>query len=69
MGQAVQILTAIGKLDCCATWAKYVCNDARIKSRCCSVCELEAETHEVDVQESDSELEVEVEGCCHVKTH
>ena len=69
MGQAVPVLGAIGKLDCGGTWAKYVCNDARLRSRCCEVCEFEAETHEIDVNESDSELEVAVDGCCHVKTH
>ena len=42
-------------MDCCGTWAKYVCNAAHLRSKC-GCCELEAETSQVDVG-SDSELE------------
>ena len=66
MGQAVPIIGAIGDLDCCGTWAKYVFNSGRCHSRCGEWCDLQVETDKVDVDSDDSELDVEVDGCCKV---
>jgi len=65
MGQAVQVLTAVGKLDCCGTWARYVFNAAKFESDC-GCCNFSVETQEV-VVESDSDVEVEIDDCCHLR--
>ena len=68
MGQASQIIGAVGSLDCCGTWAKYVCNAAKCHSRCGNLCDLEVQTEKVDLPESDSDPEVEVESdCCNAR--
>ena len=65
MGQAVPILGAIGHLDCCGTWAKYVCNAGKCHSRCGQCCDLELETEMVvPSDEEEDTLEVQMDGCC-----
>ena len=65
MGQvAIGIIKA---LQCDSMW-KYCCNAQHLKSRCChDYCEVEYDTDEVGVEES--ETEVEINGCCTAKTH
>ena len=60
--QASAIIGAVGSLDCCSTWAKYVCNSGHLHSKC-GCCELDAETEKIELS-SDSELELEVADCC-----
>ena len=51
----------------CDTCAKYVCNACKINSKCSGCCELSVETEEIEIpKDDDSEMSVEVEGCCHV---
>ena len=64
MGQAVPILGAIGRMDPCGTWAKYVCNSGRCHSKCGTCVDVEFETHEIDLVSDDSDMELEVDGCC-----
>ena len=62
MGQA--ILSALARFVPCRSCAMYVCNAARCKSSCGkSCCDIEFVTEKVDVSD-DSEMEVEVIGCC-----
>lgn len=66
MGQAVGILGALGKLQFCDACSKYVCNAMTFHSRCCTCCDLEFETEQIDLpDDSSSEYSVEVVGCCH----
>ena len=67
MGQAVPIIGAIGKLDCCSTWAKVVCNACKCHSSCLGdCCDLEIETQEVAAND-DSDVELEIDDCCNLK--
>ena len=51
----------------CDTCAKYVCNACNVNSKCSGCCELSIETEEIEIpKDDDSEMSVEVEGCCHV---
>ena len=51
----------------CDTCAKYVCNACKVNSKCSGCCELSVETEEIEIpKDDDSEMSVEVEGCCHV---
>ena len=51
----------------CDTCAKYVCNACKVNSKCSGCCELSIETEEIEIpKDDDSEMSVEVEGCCHV---
>ena len=61
MGAAAGIISALQCKDC----AKYVCNSMDIKSECSDCCSLEIETHEVPVETSETDLEVE--GCFEFK--
>ena len=50
----------------CDTCAKYVCNACKVHSKCSGCCEVDVETTEIELPaDSDSEMSVEVEGCCH----
>ena len=63
MGQAV--LSALAEFDPCRSCAMYVCNAARCRSSCGKgCCDVEFVTYKVEVASDDSELEVEVIGCC-----
>ena len=63
MGQAaLAAITAIGKMQCLDSCAKYVLNSCH--SECHSLCcDCTFETEEVDIPEDHSEVEIEVEGC------
>ena len=51
----------------CDTCAKYVCNACKVNSKCSGCGELSIETEEIEIpKDDDSEMSVEVEGCCHV---
>ena len=57
MGAAASVASALQCKDC----ARYVCNSMDIKSECSDCCSLEVETHEIEVEASETDLEVE--GC------
>ena len=62
MGAAAGVVVqALSCKDC----AKYVCNSMDIKSECSDCCSLEIETHEVPLETSETDLEVE--GCFEFK--
>ena len=66
MGNVASILKVIN----CETCAKYVCNACKVHSKCSGCCEIDVETTEVELPaDSDSEMSVEVEGCCHFNKH
>ena len=49
----------------CDTCAKYVCNAMSINSKCSDCCSFSLKTEEIEVsQDSDSDISVEVQGCC-----
>ena len=57
----VSALKVINCTDC----AKYVCNAMSVHSKCSGCCEVDVETTEIELpKDSDSEMSVEVEGCC-----
>ena len=64
MGQALGFLSALAKFDPCGSWAKYVCNAVRCHSNCSECCDVEFVTDMVEVASDDSEMELEVIGCC-----
>ena len=54
----------------CDTCAKYVCNACKVHSKCSGCCEVDVETTEIELPaDSDSEMSVEVGGCCHFNKH
>ena len=54
----------------CDTCAKYVCNACKVHSKCSGCCEIDVETTEIELPaDSDSEMSVEVGGCCHFNKH
>ena len=57
MGAAASVISALQCKDC----ARYVCNSMDIKSECSDCWSLESETHEVALESSETDLEVE--GC------
>ena len=61
MGAAASVISAMQCKDC----ARYVCNSMDIKSECSDCCSLEIETHEIEIE--DTETDLEVEGCCEFK--
>ena len=61
MGAAASVASALQCKDC----AKYVRNSMDIKSECSDCCSLEIETHEVPLETSETDLEVE--GCFEFK--
>ena len=65
MGQAVGgLVKALSCQDC----ARYVCNSMDLKSECSDYCKFELETHDVEIHDDTSELSIEVEGCCGVRS-
>ena len=63
MGNLASILKVINCSDC----AKYVCNACKVHSKCSDCCELSVETEEIEIpKDDDSNVSVEVEGCCSV---
>ena len=66
MGNVASILKVIN----CDTCAKYVCNACKVHSKCSGCCEIDVETTEVELPaDSDSEMSVEVDGCCRFNKH
>ena len=60
----VSALKVINCTDC----AKYVCNACKVHSKCSGCCEIDVETTEVELpQDSDSDISVEVQGCCTIQ--
>ena len=54
----------------CDTCAKYVCNACKINSKCSGCCELSVETEEIEIpKDDDSDISVEVDGCCSMHKH
>ncbi len=61
------LLEALACQDC----ARYVLNACRCRSACGECCEVTMETEKVDIpagSDSESELSVEVERCCHIRS-
>ena len=58
------------KIINCDTCAKYVCNAMSIHSNCsdCFSCDITTEPIEV-APDNDSEISVELEGCCMAHKH
>ena len=67
MGQAAGAAGLIKAFDCSCFehCAKYVCNSARFRSKCCSCCSVSIETDQISIASSDDsgEERVEVAGC------
>ena len=61
MGNVASILKTLN----CEYCSKYVFNACKVHSKCSDCCLLDIETTEVEVsQDSDSDISVEVQGCC-----
>ena len=68
MGGVLATLGGVCKALSCRDCARYVCNSMDIQSQCCHhLCDLEVKTDLVEVAESDSEYEIDVTNCCHLK--
>ena len=49
-------------ISCKDMW-RFSCNSRDFKSECGKICNVEIETHEVEVKDSASETSVDVGGC------
>ena len=56
------LASMIQALSCKDMW-RYTCNSCDFKSECGDICNVEIETHEVEVKDSGSETSIEVGGC------
>ena len=66
MGEAASIIKAFS----CEACAKYVFNSCHFHSQCMhECCEIDFTTDEVEVPADDSDIEIEVEGCCIARKH
>ena len=75
MGEVASVIRNLSCTDC----AKYVCNNASIRSQCCDEedgCNCDVSTKETPVQHAEEDIEVSVDnGCdglccnCLVKAH
>ena len=66
MGNVASILKVIN----CDTCAKYVCNAMSINSKCSDCCSFSLKTDAIEVApDDDSNISVEVEGCCTAHKH
>ena len=60
------IVSALKVINC-SDCAKYVCNACKVHSKCSDCCELSVETEEIEIpKDDDSDISVDVEGCCSV---
>ena len=50
--------------NCCSDLIRYVLNAFTCDSECSDCCKIHFETTEIEVGESDSELEAEIMDCC-----
>ncbi len=67
MGSVITALGSVVKVLECQTCNKYVLNDCSLRAQCFDhCCDLEIITQPIDLQSSDSDLEVDIENCCHV---
>ena len=66
MGEVASIIKAFS----CEACAKYVCNSCHFHSECMrTCCEIDFTTDEIEIPLDDSDLEIEVEGCCIARKH
>ena len=60
------IVSALKVINC-DSCSKYVCNAMKVHSKCSDCCIIDIETTEVEVApDDDSNVSVQVEGCCSV---
>ena len=60
------IVSALKVINC-DSCSKYVCNAMKVQSKCSDCCEIDVETEEIEIpKDDDSDISVEVEGCCSV---
>ena len=60
------IVSALKVINC-SDCAKYVCNACKVHSNCSDCCSIDITTEAIDVApDDDSNVSVEVEGCCSV---
>ena len=60
------IVSALKVINC-SDCAKYVRNACKVHSNCSDCCSIDIETTEVEVvKDDDSNVSVDVEGCCSV---
>ena len=60
MGHVASIIKAFS----CEACAMYVFNAMDIRSNCCDCFHCAFVTEKVDIPDDDSEISVEIEGCC-----
>ena len=47
----------------CSDCAKYVCNSMTFHSNCCDNIEIDCQTHEIEIKDSESEISIEIQNC------
>ena len=62
MGNVIPIVPICKALSC-SDCARFVFNSAECDSSC-GLCEVHAETHEIEIPDDDSTYSVEITGCC-----
>ena len=66
MGEVSSVIKAFS----CEACAKYVCNSCHFPNECMrNGCEIDFTTPEVKIPSDDSDVEIEVEGCCVARKH
>ena len=61
MGQAASLIRACNCCKCMSDFNRYVLNSLECESTCMNCCEVSLRTDQIEL--SDSEEELEVEGC------
>ena len=63
------IVSALKVINC-SDCAKYVCNACKVHSNCSDCCSIDIETTQVELpKDDDSDISVEVDGCCSMHKH
>ena len=66
MGEVASIIKAFS----CEACAKYVCNSCHFHGECMrTCCKIDFTTDEIEIPLDESDLEIEVEGCCIARKH
>ena len=66
MGEAASLIKAFS----CEACAKYVLNSCHFHSQCMhECCVIDFTTDEIEIEDENSDIEVEIEGCCIARKH
>jgi len=59
-----EVISAFNFPKICDNCSKYVFNSMELDSECSECCKFHLQTHEVEVSDDDSDIELEITNCC-----